>query len=44
VSYRLLDEFEKLFRGQRYLHRNSSLGDKVALHLYEDLLSLNDIS
>jgi hypothetical protein len=40
VAYRLLEEFANLFTGKRYLHRNSSLGDFVALHLYEDLLSL----
>ena len=41
MPYRLLEEFQKLFDGRRYLHRNSSLGDFVALHLYEDLLSLS---
>jgi hypothetical protein len=41
VSYRLLDEFQKLFDGRAYLHRNSSLGDFVAMHLDEDLVSLN---
>jgi hypothetical protein len=37
VTYRLLDEFKRLFLGQRYLHRDSTLGDYVASHLYEDL-------
>jgi hypothetical protein len=37
VVYRLLDEFRKLFQGQRYLHRKSTSGDFVAMHLYEDL-------
>ena len=41
MAYRLLDKFQKLFEGHRYLHRNSSLGDFVALHFYEDLLSLS---
>lgn len=40
MSNRLLTEFEKLFSGQPYLHRNSSLGDFVAMHLYEDLVAL----
>jgi len=39
MNYRLLDEFRKLFQGQRYRHRDSSLGDWVARHLYEDLYS-----
>jgi hypothetical protein len=41
VSYRLLTEFQNLFDGRAYLHRNSSLGDFVAMHLYEDLVVLN---
>jgi hypothetical protein len=40
VSYRLLTEFQHLFEGKPYLHRNSSLGDFVAMHLYEDLVKL----
>ncbi len=40
VSYRLLDEFRKLFEGQRYLHRISTSGDFVAIHLFEDLYSI----
>ena len=40
MSYRLLDEFRKLFDGKRYLHRNSTLGDFVAMHLFEDLYSI----
>jgi hypothetical protein len=36
-----LTEFQKLFDGRAYLHRNSSLGDFVAMHLYEDLVLLN---
>lgn len=40
MKFRLLDEFRKLFEGQRYRHRDSSLGDRVAQHLYEDLLTI----
>ncbi|HSR68750.1 MAG TPA: hypothetical protein VLU25_12500 [Acidobacteriota bacterium] len=41
MRYRLLEEFRGLFDGQRYLHRRATLGDWVALHLYEDLVTLN---
>lgn len=41
MPYRLLTEFQNLFDGHAYLHRNSSLGDFVAMHLYEDLVALN---
>jgi hypothetical protein len=41
VPYRLLDRFRSLFDGARYLHRNSSLGDSVALCLPEDLYALH---
>jgi hypothetical protein len=37
VNYRLLDEFRGLFEGKRYQHRDSSRGDWVSYHLYEDL-------
>ena len=40
MPYRVLTEFEGLFAGQPYKHRNSSLGDFVAMHLYEDLVDL----
>jgi hypothetical protein len=40
VFYRLLDEFRKLFEGQRYLHRRSTSGDFVAMHLFEDLFAV----
>jgi hypothetical protein len=40
VSYRLLDAFRQTFEGTRYLHRNSSLGDFIAMHLFEDLYVL----
>ena len=41
MSYRLLDRFRSLFDGNRYLHRNSTLGDSVALCLPEDLYALD---
>jgi hypothetical protein len=41
VPYRLLTEFQNLFDGKAYLHRNSSLGDFVAMHFYEDLVDLH---
>jgi len=40
MDYRLLAEFKGLFDGKKYLHRDSSRGDWVAHHLYEDLISL----
>lgn len=40
MPYRLLDEFRKLFDGRRYLHRKSTSGDFVAMHLYEDLYAV----
>jgi hypothetical protein len=40
MPYKLLTAFESLFSGKRYLHRNSALGDYVAAHLYEDMLSI----
>jgi hypothetical protein len=39
-GYRLLDAFERLFRGARYRHRASTQGDLAAVHLYEDLHNL----
>ncbi len=39
-GYRLLAEFRKLFFGNVYLHRRSTQGDFVAMHLYEDLLAI----
>jgi hypothetical protein len=38
--YRLLTEFRRLFEGKIYKHRDSSQGDFVAMHLYEDLISV----
>jgi hypothetical protein len=40
-EYRLLTEFQRLFEGKVYKHRDSSQGDFVAMHLYEDLISIN---
>ena len=40
MAYRLLDEFRKLFAGKKYLHRQSTSGDFVATHLYEDLYTV----
>lgn len=36
----LLSSFRNLFEGRTYLHRDSSLGDRVAGCLYEDLYTL----
>ena len=41
TDHRLLTEFRKLFEGTKYEHRRSNLGDFVAMHLYEDLVSVN---
>jgi len=40
AQYRLLRAFEDTFRGVRYFHRDSSLGDYIAMHLYEDLYAI----
>jgi hypothetical protein len=40
-EYALLRSFCQLFEGKPYYHRDSSLGDRVASCLYEDLYSLN---
>ncbi len=37
----MLNRFRSLFNGNRYLHRDSSLGDSVAWCLPEDLYALN---
>jgi hypothetical protein len=39
-NYAVLRIFRSLFDGRPYLHRDSSLGDRVASYLYEDLYSL----
>ncbi len=36
-SFKLLAAFEALFQGTVYKHRSSTLGNLVAMHLYEDL-------
>lgn len=36
-SFKLLAAFERLFKGNVYKHRQSTLGNTVAMHLYEDL-------
>jgi hypothetical protein len=41
ADYRLLTEFRGLFEGIKYEHRRSNLGDFVAMHLYEDLVTVN---
>ena len=41
AKFALLCAFRSLFEGTRYKHRDSSLGDFVASHLYEDLVALN---
>src|SRR5262249_21716625 len=41
LTYLLLNRFRKLFQGVKYRHRDSSLGDSVALYLPEDLFALN---
>ena len=40
MTYRLLDTFRGLFAGKAYHHRKSTQGDRVAMHLYEDLYEL----
>lgn len=39
-KYALLAAFEATFKGHPYFHRNSSLGDRIAAFLYEDLVTL----
>lgn len=41
MSDRLLVEFEKAFAGHRYRHRSSTTGDRIAWHLYEDMLAVD---
>ena len=41
MAYRVLNEFRALFEGRKYLHRDSSRGDFVAMHVYEDLSALD---
>lgn len=39
-NFALLNAFRSTFEGCKYNHRNSVLGDIIASHLYEDLLTL----
>jgi hypothetical protein len=41
LEYRLPAEFQRLFEGKVYKHRDSSQGDFVAMHLYEDLVAID---
>lgn len=41
MPYLLLNRFRSLFEGVRYRHRDSTLGDSVALYLPEDLYALH---
>lgn len=41
MNDRLLGRFRETFRKGPYLHRDSSLGDRIAVCLYEDLLAMN---
>lgn len=40
MEYRLHRAFSSLFDGSKYLHRDSSLGDRVAMEFFEDLYTL----
>jgi hypothetical protein len=44
LAYRLLETFQATFQDRRYIHRDSSRGDFVAIHLYEDLLTVGKSS
>lgn len=41
LEYRLLTAFRRLFEGKVYRHRSSNQGDFVAMHLYEDLITID---
>ncbi len=43
-KYRLLERFQNVFEGTRYKHRDSSIGDSVAIEFYEDLHNLHKSS
>jgi hypothetical protein len=43
-DYSLLTQFRDLFEGKRYVHRNSSQGDRAVRYLFEDLRELNKSS
>lgn len=40
MTYLLLNRFRALFSGAKYIHRDSSLGDSVAVYLTEDIYTL----
>lgn len=40
LAYPLLDTFCATFQRKRYLHRKATLGDFIAMQLYEDLYSV----
>jgi hypothetical protein len=40
-EFRLVTEFRRLFEGKIYKHRDSSQGDFVAMHLFEDLIAID---
>lgn len=40
MAYRLLEAFESVFSHRPYYHRNQTIGNFVASHLYEDLVDL----
>jgi len=40
LEYRMPAEFRRLFEGKIYKHRDSSQGDFVAMHLFEDLVTI----
>ncbi len=41
ANYAVLRVFRSLFEGRPYFHRDSSLGDRVASYIYEDLYQLS---
>lgn len=41
MRFRLLDAFRDTFQNRVYKHRVSTLGDRIACHLFDDLLDLN---
>lgn len=43
-NFALLNAFQATFKGLKYQHRNSVLGDIIASHLYEDILALGKSS
>ncbi len=43
-NYRLLERFQAVFSGTQYKHRDSSIGDSVAVELFEDLYNLGKSS